>query len=133
MDAFPTLIVRGGDEQKTGASATGGSATSIASALSNNTGNIGYRWRCSLCPAVFSTRSLMVHHAQMAHSIVNQYQCSVCNEMQSNVKTAIVDHMNSKHPGVSKVVKYFYMRVQYNEAEENTPIWRRDENKVKAG
>lgn len=73
----------------------------------------------------------MVQHAQVAHSIVNQYQCDVCNETQSNAKNTIVEHMNNKHPNDNKVVKYFYMKVECKKDEETTPIWRRDDpNKV---
>lgn len=123
-DAIISTIVRAADDPKACASATPAAAATSANSLV-------HKWRCMMCTVVCMTRAQMVSHAQLVHSIVNQYQCDVCKEMQSNAKSAIIDHMNSNHPKDAKVVKYFYEKFKCNEAEETTPIWRRDDpNKV---
>lgn len=87
-----------------------------------------HKWQCTLCFETFNLRSQIQQHVQNVHSISYQYQCDVCSELQSNTKSAILEHMNSKHADSTKRVKYFYTKI---ECTDTTPIWRRDDpNKV---
>lgn len=133
-DAVVTTFVRSGLSSSGSSSDTIITASNTSAAVQNaappDTALV-HKWRCMMCPEICSTRSQMVNHANVAHSIVNQYQCDVCNETQSNAKSTIIEHMNNKHPNENKVVKYFYMKFSCKEVDETTPIWRRDDpNKV---
>lgn len=111
----------------------GGNESTIngAAAANNAKSQKSFKWKCMLCNEKFNVRNEIAAHAQQWHSITNQFECDVCNSVQSNKRQQIVEHLISKHPNDEKRVKYFYMKVECNENDSTTPIWRRDDpNKV---
>lgn len=86
-------------------------------------------WQCSLCYSKHTSKQLVRQHLSNAHSITYRYQCDICQELQSNTKSVIMDHMQSAHATNYKRVRFFYSKT---EEYDTTPIWRRDDpNKVK--
>lgn len=113
-----------------------GSAGALPTAIKSTDGQIQprkYKWKCSLCKETFNMHKEVVNHVRQWHSITFQYECDVCNAVQSNSKQTIIDHLISKHPQDDKRVKFFYEKYESVENDETTPIWRRDDpNKVSA-
>lgn len=114
-----------------------GSAVPVHTAV-KSTGNPKqpkkHKWKCSLCKETFNMQKEVVNHVRQWHSITYQYECDVCNEVQSNSKQVIIDHLLSKHPLEEMRVKFFYDKCEICEGDETTPIWRRDDpNKVSEG
>lgn len=136
-DSIPNDPVNSSASTMAAASPTTASANSVGSSGSAsatagaNKLQKTIKWKCMLCNKKFNIRNEVAAHTQQIHSITNQYECDVCNKVQSNKRQQIVEHLISKHPSEEKRVKFFYMKVECNENDSTTPIWRRDDpNKV---